>query len=125
MIYPNEIKIGNRYHRKHGKGWTEIEMTGELIGRIFNNMDRAYALDDFEPIILNEDNIKELGYQYYNEQTSGDMVMDIGGKIDLDWVDGRIQTKSHYEPSIFYRETHIKFVHQLQNAISAFNDIIK
>ncbi len=125
MINLKEIRVGNKYHRKHGEVWTEIEKTIELIGRIFNSHDTDCSLDDFEPIVLSEENIKELGYCYYIGKTSGDMTMDLNGKIDLDWRDGRIKVKSHYETSDYYREAHIKYVHQLQNAISAFNDIIK
>jgi hypothetical protein len=124
MIEASEIRIGNRYHRKNGKGWTEIEITKEVLYWMFSDK-HSYAVDGFKPITLNEEVLKSIGYQYYNSQTSGDMTIDLHGKMDLDWIDGRIQIKSHYEHDNFYRDTHIKYLHQLQNAISAFNDIIK
>lgn len=70
MINSKEIRIGNIYDRKHGKGWTETVMTEEIIGKIFSD-DKEYALDDFEPISLSKDVLKRFGFKlnYINTGT--------------------------------------------------------
>lgn len=51
MINANELRIGNIYNRKHGKGWTPTIITEEIMGKIFSDSNE-YALNDFEPIPL-------------------------------------------------------------------------
>jgi hypothetical protein len=66
---------------------------------------------------ITQDRLKKLGWAFYNGKTSGTMTKDCHApKIDLDFVDGCIQTKSHYQGEEFYKKMrHIKYVHQLQN----------
>ena len=49
MIDARELRIGNIYNRKHGKGWTQTVIDELGMHDIFGN-DGAWALDDFEPI---------------------------------------------------------------------------
>lgn len=49
MIQANEIRYGNFYNRKHGKGWTETKIDGDILSKIFGQS-LEYALNDFEPI---------------------------------------------------------------------------
>lgn len=55
MIDAKEIRIGNHYDRKHGKGRTLTVMDEKIMGKIFSDDDNEYALNDFEPIQLAPD----------------------------------------------------------------------
>jgi hypothetical protein len=71
---------------------------------------------EFKPILITKEWVIKLGWKHYTKKRSGDLTRDFGGKLDVDFVDGKIQVKSHYEGFAFYRPlTHIKYVHQLQN----------
>lgn len=61
MIQAKEIRLGNIYHRKHGKGWTETVIDETILGKIFSN-DPEYALNDFEPVIITEEILKRFGF---------------------------------------------------------------
>lgn len=75
-----------------------------------------------KPIILTDELVIRLGWKYYNGKTSGDLTMDLNGKMDLDWVDGQIKVKSHYETFDLYRSlNNIKYVHQIQNLYYSHN----
>jgi hypothetical protein len=71
---------------------------------------------DFNPIPLTEEILLKVGYKFYNGKTKGDLCMDFGGKLDIDFINGKIQVKSHYEEYSMYRPIFgIKYLHQLQN----------
>jgi len=62
MIQTNELRVGNYYNRKHGKGWTRTMITEEIMGKIFSDSNE-YALDDFENIELSSEILKEFGFE--------------------------------------------------------------
>jgi hypothetical protein len=69
----------------------------------------------FEGIPLTEEWLIKLGFQYDNGRSDGYMSFDFNGKLDIDWIDNKIQVKSHYEERTMYRILPIYFVHQIQN----------
>lgn len=75
----------------------------------------SYSHPALSGIPLSEHWLLRMGYKYYNGKSSGDMTMDFAGKLDIDYVAGKIKIKSHYEGEDGYREVPIKYVHQLQN----------
>lgn len=70
MIKANEIRIGNIYNRKHGKGWTETVIDEMIMAEIFGQS-MEYALDDFEPIQFTEDYFKQFGFVLEYELPNG------------------------------------------------------
>lgn len=75
----------------------------------------AVSFENVEPIPLTAEWLKKLGWKYYNGRTEGILTMDFGCKMDVDYKDGKLLIKSHYEGEDLYRDTRIKYVHQLQN----------
>ncbi len=69
----------------------------------------------FTPIPITQEWLIKLGYKFYNGQTEGTLTMDFGGKLDVDFYEGKIHVKSHYEGYYLYRPLYIEYVHQLQN----------
>jgi len=57
-----DLRIGNYYFRKHGKGWAETCIDEDMVGRIFSQS-TEYALNDFEPIPLTEEWLVNLGFK--------------------------------------------------------------
>lgn len=116
MIKTNEIRVGNKYSLKRGKGWIETIITEEIMGKIFSD-DSEYALDDFEPIILTPEALKMYGYEY-KDMMFGDpdnrlqywrkgwFIIERGGKITL---------FNDKESPI---SVECKHLHQLQNLVS-------
>jgi len=128
-ITANQIRTGNYFlydlrENQEGSGtaweptkldWQDIKWCEE------NNEDfnRVHM-----PIPINEEWAKKLGYKYYNGKTDGDMTMDFGGKLDIDFVKGVIKVKSHYETELMYRTLHaVEFVHEIQNLYFALTGI--
>jgi len=62
-LQPQELRIGNIYNRKHGKGWTETTIDEKLMSQIFDDNDPLLALNDFEPIPLSEEWLKKFGFK--------------------------------------------------------------
>lgn len=104
MIQANELRIGNIYNRKHGKGWTETVMSEEIIGKIFGNS-KEYALNDFEPIPLTEEILFKAGFVKQGMA----YIISVPKKFHVTkWSDGRFMYDG-------FLNTEIKHVHQLQN----------
>lgn len=61
MIQANELRVGNFYHIKHGKGWTETKITESIMGSVFSES-AEYALNNFEPIRLNREILERCGF---------------------------------------------------------------
>ncbi len=105
----HELRIGNWYRNKSNQE-LQIDFFEEA----------HYIAIYCDPIPLTIDWMLKLGYQYYNGQKAGDMTLDTNCKLDIDFINGGIQIKSHYEPESAYRVlTHIRHVHQLQNLFFA------
>lgn len=114
MIDPKELRLGNWYNRKHGKGWTPTVITEEIIGGIFS-AELRYALEDFEPIPITYELLLQLGFIDPAKNGWGCRIS-VNSSDEICWYlqDGgvRYQTKL----SGFTRELNIKYIHQLQNA---------
>jgi hypothetical protein len=110
-LQAKDLKINNALTRKSSPQ-TTCYVNGNMICEI-----ERYGARDYIPIPIDEKWLRKLGWNYYTGSgDKGDMTKDFGGKIDIDWVDGCMQTKSHYEGKDMYRKmNHIKYVHQLQN----------
>lgn len=65
MIKAEHLRLGNIYNRKHGKGYTAIVMTEEIISKIFGNSPE-HALDDFENIELTDDLVDNCIFPEYS-----------------------------------------------------------
>lgn len=112
MIDIKEIRL------KNWVKWTEasIQLTESDIAYLFDMATKGQKCETYQPIPLSESWLERAGYQYYNGKKDGDMTMDFGGKLDIDWIMGTIRVKSHFETDTLYRELkHIQYVHQLQN----------
>jgi hypothetical protein len=104
-----------------------------IIDRIVSgNIDKVQAgavgfyLNNCEPedifVALTPEWLERLGWRYYNGKNDGDMTMDTNVKIDIDFIDGVIMIKSHYEGHSHYRAMPwVKNVHQLQNMFFALS----
>jgi hypothetical protein len=68
-----------------------------------------------KPIPITEEWLIKFGWKYYNGKNDGTLTMDFGCKIDVDFIKGKLNIKSHYEGDNLYRETRIYYVHSLQN----------
>lgn len=62
-ILASELRVGNTYNRKHGKGWTETTIDENIIVSIFHP-EGNYSLQDFEPIELKSSVLKNYGFIY-------------------------------------------------------------
>lgn len=81
-------------------------------------------INEMKPIELTEDLLLRLGYKYFNGKNEGTLTMDFEGKLDIDYHDGEIKVKSHYEGEHMYRKLfNIKYLHQLQNLYFALSGI--
>jgi hypothetical protein len=108
MIKAEEIRLGNVYNRKHGKGWTETVIDENIMGKIFSDS-KEYALDDFEPVPLTADILRQFGFVW-------------NGLIHR-WVHVitfyiLIQTDFGFENGIGearVKRPKLKYIHQLQN----------
>ncbi len=65
MIQAKDIRVGAIFNRKHGKGWTETIINEEIIGKIFSG-DKEYALDDFEPIQINDEILAMYNFEFFD-----------------------------------------------------------
>jgi hypothetical protein len=105
MINPKELRLGNI-----------VLIQGSprvLTKQMFKVAVITLNCQDIEPVPLTEEWLLKHGWQYFNEKTEGVLTMDTPCKLDIDFVDGKMQVKSHYEG--FYRDLRIQHVHQLQN----------
>lgn len=82
-------------------------------------------MEDFykeKPIPLTEEWLLKFGWKYLNGRTSGDLTKDTNIKMDIDFINGKLKIKSHYEGSDFYRDLNIIHVHRLQNFFESINE---
>lgn len=77
---------------------------------------------NIKPIIINEEWLLKFGWKYLNGKTSGDLTKDTSKKMDIDFIDGKLKIKSHYEDYSFYRDLNIIHVHRLQNFFESINE---
>lgn len=120
------LMLGNLAQDQEGNLLKVVHLNANMKSNIgFEVIDRdQFPLKDgwqAEPIPINEKILKILGWQHYNGKKSGDLTKDTLMKIDVDFIDGKIKIKSHYEGKHLYRDTKIKYVHELQNFVSALN----
>lgn len=116
----SELRIGN-YIMHYDSIGTVIEIGNETI-RIDEGdnitSDNSFS-DAWSGIELTDEWLTRLGWQYYNGKTSGTLTFDFPCKLDVDFVDGEIKIKSHYQGADMYFKTNIQYVHQLQNLYHA------
>lgn len=126
MIDARELRLGNVYNRKHGKGWTETVITEDLISKIFNGNPQDPALDDFEPIPLSEDWL----LRFTQFQKTANDIFHAALFPGLELVIGKLPTHKQF---ILYELHHkvddellatitlnpLEFVHTLQNTFYA------
>ena len=122
MIQENEIRAGNIFNLKRGKGWTWTEITPTIIGKIFSS-DTEYALNDFEPIPLRPEILELLGFKEVRPtQMPGysfhrSPSFDNHKRFRWDSVDGlAIETVGS---GWIWRFRELKYVHQYQNLFFA------
>lgn len=111
----NELRIGNLILNDRAVNTVKGIHTDSayLKTRQCNFIDAR--MDLIKPIPLTTEWLEKLGWEYYNGKTEGILTMDFGCKMDVDYKDGELLIKSHYEGEYLYRNTHVKYVHQLQN----------
>lgn len=121
MIHANELRIGNIYNRKHGKGWTQTVIDYDIIGHIFS-YSTAYALDDFEAIELTPGILGACGGLPIPSAFRGHMyAIVINANIGIIYcVNGNIRLSAATanegeEEQITEVDIPIKYLHQLQN----------
>ncbi len=120
QLKTNELRHGNLFETTRNtnkKGWyvdrldvaTEFDLIEEFP-------------ESYRPIVIDEELLIKYGWKYYNGKTKGDLTMDFGGKLDVDFIDGKMMIKSHYEGRDRYRLLHnIKYAHHLQNFYYVMN----
>lgn len=109
MIQANELRVGNIYNRKHGKGWTQIVMDEYIIGNIFGT-GSTYALDDFEAIPLTATEMYDLEFNIFHENP----------RLEKFWVNNQgyypiIIQQTRNLDFYFQENTPLPYLHQLQN----------
>lgn len=111
MIQANEIRAGNIFNLKRGKGWTWTEMTPTIIGKIFSS-DTEYALNDFEPIPLTAAILELFGFEKDDDSEWGGWL-----SPEYDGEQYRIREGATFYFSIgtLHTPISVKYVHQLQN----------
>lgn len=120
MIKAEDLRIGNIFSIHTTEGFVGcFKLKAESIVIAQNDMEGF--LSSHCPYKITEEWMIKFGWQYYNGKTSGPLTKDFPGKLDVDFVDGKIQVKSHYEGFDLYRPLKIEFVHQLQNLWYDFN----
>lgn len=92
----------------------DIFGSGQVIAKK-DNITFNLNLSQTKGVPLKEEWLLKFGWSYYNGKTEGVLTKDFGCKMDVDYVDGVLLIKSHYEGEEMYRETKVKFIHQLQN----------
>lgn len=110
MIKANEIRIGNIYNRKVGKGITPIIIDEMIMAEIFGQS-LEYSLNDLEPIKLTKEELKAMGFEEYPH--NHDFAKD-GIYISHITSDESYQLE-FTSPLIEWMVIDLKFVHQLQN----------
>lgn len=112
MIKANEAVVGRVFNRKHGKGWAETVLTEEIVGKIFSGSSE-YSLNDFEPIPLDAEWIKRLGFVFNRE---------LDGWEKQNWLPFHVEKRTTlyewYFLTTFKKDWKIgkfQYVHQLQN----------
>lgn len=110
-IQESELRIGNFVFNKHG----EIHCIDINSFQRFRHPTMDGNPSGFTPIPLTEEILLKAGWKYYNGKTSGDLTKDTVCKVDLDFINGVIKIKSHYEEYGMYRDLPICYLHQLQN----------
>lgn len=120
MINARELRIGNIYRRKHGKGFTDQAIDEGMMGKIFGNTNE-FALNDFENIPISEEWLIQLGFEksfshgYLNSQfyrkenyTLNELQGEDAYYAFCEWEDAA-------EQQGYRRLSQIQYVHQLQN----------
>lgn len=113
MIIANELRIGNLYIRKHGKGHTETKIDEVLLAEIFGQT-MEYSLNEFDPIPLTEKWLVDFGFTEKNAIFTIDDWCFYIEKHDGNWC--LIMIKDNFFIKM------IKYVHELQNIYSALKD---
>lgn len=109
MIKANEIRIGNLYNRKHGKGCTETVIDEMILAEIFGQS-LEYSLNIFEPIPLTVSELRKFGFDEYE----GFEFIKDGISLHFITTDDNFQFEFTC-PELEWKILDVKFVHQLQN----------
>lgn len=121
-VKASELRIGSLVNFSVDSSYYQgtVQTIGSKIATILC-LGKTYAVKyvNITPIVLTEELLVKLGWKYFNGRTEGVLTMDTSCKLDIDFVDGKMQVKSHYES--FYRCLQIKYVHQLQNLFFELN----
>jgi len=81
-INPNELRLGNLYLHKHGKGHTTREIDLEILANIFNPTDGELALDDFDEIPITDELLYRLGFTDRSDHRGEGQIFDL---VNKDW----------------------------------------
>jgi hypothetical protein len=122
MIKASELRIGNRYNRKHGKGWTEVVINEKILSAIFNDDSSDYALNDFEPIPLTPEILQLFGFERRFKNSPKDWSLDHSGiKHDVYFlfINGKIQLAYSDDWGDNEASVELQFLHQIQNLFHA------
>lgn len=119
-LKPQDLRIGNILLDHLGRRVKVMELLSDYT-RVWKNQSEWISLgyELLKPIPLTEGILLMAGYKYFQGKTEGTLTMDFGGKLDLDYHEGEIKVKSHYEGEYLYRKINIDYLHQLQNFFHA------
>lgn len=115
-INPNELRLGNLYLRKHGKGHTITEIDLEILANIFNpNGD--LALDDFDEIPITDELLYRLGFTDRSDHRGDGQIFDLNNK---DWKRSFCVARDYIKNGGGYvhmgtDRIKFKYIHQLQS----------
>jgi hypothetical protein len=124
----SELRKENIVHENVLGNCTIVEINRGSVTVELNQPGITYNLyySSIKPIPLTEEWLVKFGWQYLNGHTSGTLTKDTNCKLDIDFIDGKIQVKSHYESADFYRVLeNIKYVHNIQNLFSDLGEELK
>lgn len=112
MIEAKQIRLGNVYNRKHGKGWTMMVIDEYLLGKIFSGDTLECSLNNFESIPLTPLILENCGFSQNNWSEGGVIIYEGWAKDDV-LLSKDFKLDGHDFPSL-------KYLHQLQNLYYTF-----
>lgn len=114
QLKPQDLRYGNLIEFD-GKIFTVKAIDKHIVtaDRGKGNVDFTYS--EINPILLTEEILLKIGYAPYNNNADETLTFDFPAKLDIDFYEGKIQLKSHYEGYHLYRPLNIKYVHEIQN----------
>lgn len=122
MIKPEELRIGNVYSRKHGKGHTDCMINGELLAAIYDNNNFRYALNDFENIPITGPRLFDAGFTAHHDGFYNDLIM-LKKIPDSDGYTYKLYPAELGSAFEVKKSKNLLYMHQLQNIESALRGI--